>query len=159
MSRTQQRRKAPAVRRPISIVRVSAGDTDNAAWGLLPLRERLCRKLAERSIQCRPGQLQRVIYIGSFSKTLPGSVRVGYVAAAPEIAEGLNEMKVITIVSTSAQNERLAYSVIEGAHYLNSCDSCASACTRPPSAPCTASRRPASPCRARSAAGCTCGSR
>ncbi|MEK6346754.1 MAG: PLP-dependent aminotransferase family protein [Burkholderia sp.] len=234
------------MRRPISVMRLTADDTYNTAWGLLPLRERLCRALAERSIQCHPGQLlmtnganhgmdlvirchvrpgdavlvddpgyyplywkldvagarivgvrrlhdgpdpddlrekarasgarlfftqslahnptggsitqgkayevlrvaeacnllvveddpfadilppnaprlaaldqlKRVIYVGSFSKTLPGSVRVGYLAAAPEIAEALNEMKVITIVSTSAQNERLVYSVIEGAHYL-----------------------------------------
>jgi DNA-binding transcriptional MocR family regulator len=63
-------------------------------------------------------QLKRVIYIGSFSKTLPGSVRVGYIAAAPELAENLNEMKVITIVSTSAQNEQLVYTLMEGAHYL-----------------------------------------
>ena len=63
-------------------------------------------------------QLNRVIYIGSFSKTLPGSVRVGYIAAAPELAQELNEMKVISIVSTSAQNERLVHSLIEGAQYL-----------------------------------------
>ncbi len=63
-------------------------------------------------------QLQRVIYIGSFSKTLPGSFRVGYVAASPTIAVELNEMKLITIISTSAQNERLIYSLIEDARYL-----------------------------------------
>ncbi len=63
-------------------------------------------------------QLQRVIYVGSFSKTLPGSFRVGYVAASPDIAAELNEMKVITIISTSAQNERLVYSLIQDARYL-----------------------------------------
>lgn len=63
-------------------------------------------------------QLSRVIYIGSFSKTLPGSFRVGYVAASPTIAAELNEMKVITIISTSAQNERLVYSLIQDARYL-----------------------------------------
>lgn len=63
-------------------------------------------------------QLQRVIYIGSFSKTLAGSFRVGYIAAHPERAEVLNEMKVITIISTSAQNERLVCSLIDSAHYL-----------------------------------------
>jgi DNA-binding transcriptional MocR family regulator len=238
--------ESPGMRRPLSVMRVSAADTYNQSWGLLPLRERLCAALAERSIQChagqvlttyggnhamdlvircrvRPGdavlvddpgyyplfwklavagarvvgvrrlhdgpdladlaekarttgarlfftqslahnptggsitqgvaygvlriaeahdmliveddpfadvlpvtapriaaldQLKRVIYIGSFSKTLPGSVRVGYIAASPELAEDLNEMKVITIVSTSAQNERLVYSLIEGAQYL-----------------------------------------
>lgn len=234
------------MRRPINIARMSADDTYNTARGLLPLRERLCAALAERSIQCQPDQLlmtyggnhamdliircyvrqgdtvlvddpgyyplfwklgaagarvigvrraqdgpdlddfrekarssgarlfftqslahnptggsitqgtaygvlkiaeehdmllieddpfadilpftaprlaaldqlKRVIYIGSFSKTLPGSVRVGYIAAAIELAEELNEMKVITIISTSAQNERLVYALIKGAHYL-----------------------------------------
>lgn len=234
------------MRRPISVIRMNADDTYNTAWGLLPLRERLCGTLAERGIQCQPSQvlttyggnhgmdlvircyvrpgdavlvddpgyyplfwklgvagarivgvrrhhggpdledlsekarltgarlfftqslahnptggsitqgiaygvmkiaeehdmllveddpfadilpytaprlaaldqLNRVIYIGSFSKTLPGSVRVGYIAAAPELAQELNEMKVISIVSTSAQNERLVHSLIEGAQYL-----------------------------------------
>ena len=234
------------LRRPITVLRVNAADSYNSPWGLLPLRERLCGALAERGIQCHPGQmlmtyganhgmdlvircyvrpgdavlvddpgyyplfwklsvagarivgvrrlhdgpdladleekartsgarlfftqslahnptggsisqgtaygvlkiaerhnmllveddpfadilpytaprlaaldqLKRVIYIGSFSKTLPGSFRVGYVAAARDLAEELNEMKVVTIISTSAQNERLLYSLIESAHYL-----------------------------------------
>lgn len=63
-------------------------------------------------------QLQRVIYVGSFSKTLAGSFRVGYIAANPQRAQVLNEMKVITIISTSAQNERLVCSLIDSAHYL-----------------------------------------
>ncbi|MCA1326370.1 PLP-dependent aminotransferase family protein [Herbaspirillum sp. alder98] len=63
-------------------------------------------------------QLQRVIYVGSFSKTLPGSFRVGYIAASPAIAAELNEMKVITIIATSAQNERLVSALIEDARYL-----------------------------------------
>jgi DNA-binding transcriptional MocR family regulator len=234
------------LRRPITVLRVNSAESYNSPWGLLPLRERLCGALAERGIQCHPGQmlmtyganhgmdlvircyvrpgdavlvddpgyyplfwklgaagarivgvrrlhdgpdlddleekaktsgarlfftqslahnptggsitqgkaygvlkiaekhdmllveddpfadilpytaprlaaldqLKRVIYIGSFSKTLPGSFRVGYVATAANVAEELNEMKVITMVSTSAQNERLLYSLIEGAHYL-----------------------------------------
>ncbi|WP_325950292.1 PLP-dependent aminotransferase family protein [Pseudomonas putida] len=63
-------------------------------------------------------QLRRVIYAGSFSKTLPGSVRVGYVAASQQIAVELNDIKIATIISTSAQNEQLVYTLIEGAHYL-----------------------------------------
>jgi DNA-binding transcriptional MocR family regulator len=234
------------LRRPLSVARVGAAESYNSAWGFLPLRERLCAELAERGIQCHPGQLmmtyggnhamdlvircyvrpgdtvlvdepgyyplfwklsvagarvvgvrrlhegpdladfeekartsgarlfftqslahnptggsitagtaygvlriaeahnlllieddpfadilpysaprlaaldqlKRVIYIGSFSKTLAGSFRVGYMAAAPELAAELNEMKVITIVSTSGQNERLVFSLIEDARYL-----------------------------------------
>lgn len=63
-------------------------------------------------------QLKRVIYVGSFSKTLPGSFRVGYVAASATVASELNELKVITVISTSGQNERLVHSLMEDARYL-----------------------------------------
>lgn len=63
-------------------------------------------------------QLDRVIYIGTFSKTLAGSLRVGYIAAAPKLAAGLNELKIVTAVSTSAHDERLVFQLIEHGHYL-----------------------------------------
>lgn len=63
-------------------------------------------------------QLDRVIYIGTFSKTLAGSLRTGYVAASPKLAAELNELKVITTVSTSAHDERLIFQLIENGHYL-----------------------------------------
>lgn len=63
-------------------------------------------------------QLDRVIYIGTFSKTLAGSLRTGYLAASPRLAAELNELKVITTVSTSAHDERLIYQLIEHGHYL-----------------------------------------
>jgi DNA-binding transcriptional MocR family regulator len=63
-------------------------------------------------------QLERVIYIGTFSKTLAGSLRTGYVAASPRVAAELNELKVITAISTSAHDERLIFQLIENGHYL-----------------------------------------
>jgi len=63
-------------------------------------------------------QLDRVIYIGTFSKTLAGSFRTGYLAAAPRLASELNELKVVTAVSTSAHDERLIFQLIEHGHYL-----------------------------------------
>jgi DNA-binding transcriptional MocR family regulator len=63
-------------------------------------------------------QLDRVIYIGTFSKTLAGSLRTGYLAASPKLAAELNELKVITTVSTSAHDERLIFQLIEHGHYL-----------------------------------------
>lgn len=63
-------------------------------------------------------QLESVIYIGTFSKTLAASFRVGYVAAAPRIAAELNEMKVVTTVATSAHDERLIFQLIDQGHYL-----------------------------------------
>jgi DNA-binding transcriptional MocR family regulator len=63
-------------------------------------------------------QLERVIYIGTFSKTLAASFRCGYVAASPSVAGALNELKVVTTVSTSAHDERLIFQLIEHGHYL-----------------------------------------
>jgi DNA-binding transcriptional MocR family regulator len=63
-------------------------------------------------------QLDRVIYIGTFSKTLAGSFRTGYLAAASHLAEELNELKVVTAVSTSAHDERLIFQLVEHGHYL-----------------------------------------
>jgi len=63
-------------------------------------------------------QLQRVIYIGSFSKTLAGSFRVGYVAASKAHATELSRLLVATLVSTSAHNERLVFSLIDQGQYL-----------------------------------------
>jgi len=63
-------------------------------------------------------QLDQVIYVGTFSKTLAGSLRTGYVAASSRIAAELNELKVITTVATSAHDERLIYQLIENGHYL-----------------------------------------
>jgi DNA-binding transcriptional MocR family regulator len=63
-------------------------------------------------------QLDRVIYIGTFSKTLAGSFRVGYLAAAHAFASALNELKTITAVSTSAHDERLIFQLVEQGHYL-----------------------------------------
>jgi DNA-binding transcriptional MocR family regulator len=63
-------------------------------------------------------QLDRVIYIGTFSKTLAASFRTGYVAAAPHIANEINELKIITAISTSAHDERLIFQLIEHGHYL-----------------------------------------
>lgn len=63
-------------------------------------------------------QLERVIYIGTFSKTLAASFRSGYLAATPRLASELNELKVVTTVSTSAHDERLIFQLIEHGHYL-----------------------------------------
>lgn len=63
-------------------------------------------------------QLDRVIYIGTFSKTLAASFRTGYLAAAPRLASELNELKVVTTVSTSAHDERLIFQLVEHGHYL-----------------------------------------
>lgn len=63
-------------------------------------------------------QLERVIYVGSFSKTLSASLRVGYIAAAAPVAAALRDLKMVTIVSTSDYVERIVYGLIADGHYL-----------------------------------------
>lgn len=63
-------------------------------------------------------QLERVIYVGTFSKTLSASLRVGYVAAKPALVNTLCDLKMLTVVSTSDYVERLVYGVIASGQYL-----------------------------------------
>lgn len=64
------------------------------------------------------GQQRRVLYVGSFSKTLSASLRCGYVAGTPEIIRGLVDLKMITTVATSAHVERLVIDLIDSGQYL-----------------------------------------
>lgn len=63
-------------------------------------------------------QLDRVIYVGTFSKTLSASLRVGYVAAKRPLIDRLCDVKMLTIVSTSDYVERIVYGFIASGHYL-----------------------------------------
>lgn len=62
-------------------------------------------------------QLNRVIFIGSFSKTLSGSLRVGFLAARPDLAAEFTDVKTLTSVSSSEFNEQLIYQMLTGGHY------------------------------------------
>jgi DNA-binding transcriptional MocR family regulator len=62
-------------------------------------------------------QLNRVIYARSFSKTLSGSLRVGFVACARGIAEELADIKMLTSITTSQFTERLVYLMLVDGHY------------------------------------------
>ena len=57
-------------------------------------------------------QLKRVIYISSFSKTISPNIRVGYVAANPELLEDLARLKMISGLTSSEFTERLAYGAL-----------------------------------------------
>ncbi len=61
--------------------------------------------------------LRRVLYVGTFSKTLSASLRVGFVAGAPPLVAALNDLKLLTVVSTSQYAERLVARLIEEGHY------------------------------------------
>jgi DNA-binding transcriptional MocR family regulator len=62
-------------------------------------------------------QLNRVIYARSFSKTLSGSLRVGFVACAQNIANELADIKMLTSITTSQFTERLIYLMLVDGHY------------------------------------------
>lgn len=67
-------------------------------------------------------QLDRVIYIGSFSKTVSAALRVGYVACKREIAEQLADLKLLTGLTTSEIGERLAHQLLIDGHYRKHLD-------------------------------------
>lgn len=62
-------------------------------------------------------QLKHVIYVRSFSKTLSGSLRVGFVACAQGIANELADIKMLSSIATSQFTERLIYLTLVDGHY------------------------------------------
>ena len=62
--------------------------------------------------------LDRVIYVGTFAKTLSASLRVGYVAANARVASALSDVKLLTIVATSDFAERVVHDLIVDGQYL-----------------------------------------
>ncbi|MFX6035957.1 hypothetical protein ABTE74_21475, partial [Acinetobacter baumannii] len=62
-------------------------------------------------------QLKRVIYLGSFSKTLAANLRVGFVAARPALAQSLTDAKLLAGLATPEINERVLYKVLTEGHY------------------------------------------
>ncbi len=61
--------------------------------------------------------LDRVISIGSFSKTLSASARCGFVAARPEWVEGLIDMKIACSFSAGRLSAELVLSVLSDGGY------------------------------------------
>ncbi|AOK47695.1 GntR family transcriptional regulator [Burkholderia sp. MSMB617WGS] len=62
-------------------------------------------------------QLKRVIFLGSYSKTLAANLRVGYIACAPELAKALTDQKMLVGMTTPELNERVLYKVLTEGHY------------------------------------------
>jgi DNA-binding transcriptional MocR family regulator len=57
-------------------------------------------------------QLQRVVYISSFSKTISPNIRVGYLAAQADLLEDLAQLKMLSGLTSSEFTERLAYGAL-----------------------------------------------
>lgn len=62
-------------------------------------------------------RLQRVILVGSFSKTLSANIRVGYIAAPPSLCEAFIEGKLLSVLSSSELDERLVHAVLAEGNY------------------------------------------
>ncbi|WP_321814378.1 MULTISPECIES: PLP-dependent aminotransferase family protein [unclassified Paraburkholderia] len=62
-------------------------------------------------------QLRRVIYLGSFSKTLAPNLRVGYIASAPDVAQAVADQKMLVGMTSPEINERVLFRVLTEGHY------------------------------------------
>lgn len=61
--------------------------------------------------------LERVIQVGSFSKTLSASVRCGYIAARTDWTEKIVDLKLATLFSSSAFGAELVYELLRQGSY------------------------------------------
>lgn len=100
----------------------------HAAFRVLQIAERFGFLVVEDDIfsdlQAQPvtrlatlDQLKRVIYARSFSKTLSGSLRVGFIACRQDIANDIVDIKMLTSVTSSQFAERLLYTMLVDGHY------------------------------------------
>lgn len=62
-------------------------------------------------------QLNRVIYINSYSKTIAPSLRVGYIAAHPDLIEDLTLQKMASSLTSCELSERFAHEVLLDGRY------------------------------------------
>lgn len=62
-------------------------------------------------------QLERTIYIGSFSKSLSAALRVGFIACGADLASDLADLKALIHVSSSEYAERTVDVILNEGHY------------------------------------------
>lgn len=62
-------------------------------------------------------QLNRVIYVSSSSKTLSSAMRVGYIAARPDLIEGLIDIKLATMISNNEVSAQLMHGLLTDGSY------------------------------------------
>jgi DNA-binding transcriptional MocR family regulator len=106
------------------------------AFQILRIAERHDIILLEDDIYCdlHPGgthgatrlaaldQLQRVIYVSGFSKSLAANLRVGFIAASAETARRLADRKMLDTLSTSDLGERIVYRILSEGVYRKHLD-------------------------------------
>ena len=62
-------------------------------------------------------QLQRVIYLSGFSKTMSANLRVGFIATSPELAQRLADRKMLQTLTTSDIGERIVHKILSEGLY------------------------------------------
>ena len=62
-------------------------------------------------------QLNRVVYVNSVSVVLSARLRVGMLAAHPDLVQDLTDMKLLTQAASSEHNERLVHEVLAHGRY------------------------------------------
>ncbi len=67
-------------------------------------------------------QLNRVIYVSSFSKSVSASLRVGYLACNRKLAVSLCDVKLLTGLTTSEIGEQIIYQLLTEGHYRKHID-------------------------------------
>ncbi len=107
------------------------------AYGVLQLAERHDFRVVEDDVYCdlHPGaavqactrvaaldQLDRVIYLGGFSKTLAATLRVGFIACEPGLARELTDLKMLVGLTSPEIGERVVYRVLSEGHYRRHVD-------------------------------------
>ncbi|MDQ9169876.1 PLP-dependent aminotransferase family protein [Oxalobacteraceae bacterium R-40] len=66
--------------------------------------------------------LNRVIYLGGFSKTLAANLRVGFIAASHEHARHLADRKILSTMTSSELGERVVHKILTEGHYRKHTD-------------------------------------
>jgi DNA-binding transcriptional MocR family regulator len=62
-------------------------------------------------------QLARVIYVGTFSKTLSASLRSGFLAGSREMIASLTDVKMLSVVNSSGYVERVIHDLMARGHF------------------------------------------
>jgi DNA-binding transcriptional MocR family regulator len=103
------------------------------AFQVLRLAEQHDFSIVEDDIYCdlHPGgatrlaaldQLQRVIYLGGFSKSMAANLRVGFIATSRERAQRLTDRKMLATLTTSDLTERVVYKILSEGVYRKHLD-------------------------------------
>ena len=102
-------------------------------------------------------RLERTFYLGSYSKTLSSSLRVGFVAASADAIAALTRMKLLVTMTTSAFAERVVHEMLAGGHFRKQSRAFAIASTRGARALRRNSNAPAGCSTGCRIPGCSCG--